>query len=120
MQRPEVRVIDNQQVTSTNPDIDQSEADYLLAKYGYKQNYTAPSQTSNPHQNSQSFEDMVRSQEAEQRRIEEERYRRMNGPKSVSFDNQNINYSEIKWSDMEVDGSKLGIKIQIVTDMKIN
>lgn len=119
MQRPEVRIIDNQQVTSANPDIDQSEADYLLAKYGYKQNYTT-SPTPNPYQNPQSFEDMVKGQETEQRRIQEERYRRMNGPQPVSFDNQNVNYSETKWSDMEIEGSKLGIKIQIVTDMKIN
>lgn len=116
MQRPEVRIIDNQQVTTSNPTIDQSEADYLLAKYGYKQNYTAPKAT--PYQNPQSFEDMVRSQEAEQRRIEEERYRRINGPHPVSFDN--VNYSETKWSDLEVDGNRLGIKVQIVTDMKIN
>lgn len=119
MQRPEVRVIDNQQVTTSNPDVDQSEVDYLLAKYGYKQNYTPPTQT--PYQNPQSFEDMVRNQELDQRRLEEERNRRINGPQPVSFDNKNINYSETKWSDMEIDdGSKLGIKIQIVTDMKIN
>ena len=41
MQRPQVRIVDNQQVEQQNVDVSQSEAEYLLAKYGYKQTYTS-------------------------------------------------------------------------------
>jgi hypothetical protein len=119
MQRPQVRIIDNQQeITQQNVDVSQSEADFLLAKYGYKQSYTSQSQPSLPT-NSQSFEDMVKQQENEKRRIEEDRARKMNIPRPVSFDSNNINYSQTKYSNLEIDNNQLGIKIQIVTDMKI-
>ena len=117
MQRPEIRVIDNQQVTTTDVNVSQSEADYILAKYGFKQ----PNPVSSPVQmqsNPQTFEEMVHQQEQERQRLEREKYMRTQGPQPVSFDSRNINYSETKWSDMEVDDMKLGIKIQIVTDMK--
>lgn len=112
---PEVRIIDNQQITSSDVNVSQSEADYLLAKYGFKQNYITPII---PKLNPQTFDEMIQQQENERQRIENERRMRSNGPQPVSFDSKNINYSETKWSDMEVDGQQLGLKIQIVTDMK--
>ena len=116
MQRPEVRIIDNQQETVTSAEASQSEIDRLLYKYGYQNN--TPQQYSEPI-NNQSFEDMIRQQEQEIRSVEEEKYRKLHGPKAITFDNNNINYSEVKYSDMDIDGNNtFGIKIQIVTDMK--
>jgi len=117
VERPTIRVIDNQEevVNTSNPS--QSEMDQLLAKYGYKQSFNAYEQKP---VNNLSFEDMVLNQELEERRIMEERQRRMNGVRPVSFSDDRVGYSEIKYSNIEVDSSNtFGIKIQIVTDMKI-
>jgi hypothetical protein len=120
MQRPDVRIIDTQKEEIKSVNISQSEADALLAKYGYKQSFST---TSNPtaKSNPLTFEEMVKQQENEKRRIEQERINRSMGPKPVSFDGRNVTYSEVKYSNLEVDDTNsLGIKIQIVTDMKIN
>jgi len=119
MQRPEVRIIDQQQETvNVDANVSQSDAEYLLYKYGFKKEAPVAPQPE-PPQNNLSFEDMVRQQELQQRRIEEERNRRSNAPQPVSFNGRNVAYSETKYSDMEVGSNVLGIKIQIVTDMKI-
>jgi hypothetical protein len=118
MQRPSVNIVDNQKVVTSTPDVSQSEIDYLLSKYGYaqKNNNSSPE----IYQNPETFEEMIARQDADKRRIEHERERRINGPKAVSFDSNNINYSETKWSDLDIDDvNKIGIRIQVVTDMKI-
>jgi hypothetical protein len=120
MERPQVKIVDYQQQINQEVNVSQSEADYLLAKYGYKQGYVANQNLApqNPASN-QTFEDMIRYKESEKKRIEEEKSRRMNQPKSITFDARNIQYSQTKYSDLEIDNNKLGIKIQVVTDMKI-
>jgi hypothetical protein len=116
--RPEVRIVDNQHISNQETNVSQSEVDSLLAKYGYTQTFTLTNQpriNSNP----QTFEEMVHQKEAEQKRIEQQRLKKQFGPRSVSFDVNNINYSETKYSDLEVGNNSFGIKIEIVTDMKI-
>jgi uncharacterized protein YpuA (DUF1002 family) len=119
MQRPIVNIVDNQKEVTTNPDVSQSDIDYLLSKYGYSQKNTILDPVTT-YTNPETFEEMISRQEMEKKRIEEDRYKRINGPKAVSFDSNNINYSETKWSDLDIDDvNKIGIKIQVVTDMKI-
>ena len=117
MEKPNVRIIDQQKEETKTSNVSQSEVDYLLAKYGYKQSYTP----SNPIvSNPLTLEEMVQKQENEKNRIEQDKIRKINGPKPVSFDDRNVKYSEVKYSDLEIDDyNKLGIKVQIVTDMKI-
>lgn len=118
MIRPEIRIIDNQQTSTTSVDVSGYEADNLLAKYGYKNSTSSSTpDPANPGQNL-TFEEMLQQQENEQRRIEEERMRRLSGPKAVTFDDNRVGYSETKWSSMDINGNNLGIKVQIVTDMK--
>ena len=118
MQRPDVRVVDNQQVTVTSVDISQSEAEELLIKYGFRPQGTQ--QVPAAHTNPMTFEEMVRQQEDDERRQQEDRYRKVYGPKAMTFDNNRISYSETKYSDIDLDGGNtFGIKVQIVTDMKI-
>ena len=109
MQKPEVRIIDHQQEsTNTDVNISQSEIDNLLYKYGFSN--TQPQ----PPINNQSFEDMVNQGNRQE-------IRKPNIPSPITFDSRNVNYSETKWTDIELDSNNtLGVKIQIVTDMKIN
>lgn len=115
MIRPDVRIIDNQVVTNSDPVISQSEADALLAKYGYKQ--TQYSNYNNPEpSNNLTFEEMARLEDEKIKRMEEERIRKINGPNPITFDNSQVKYAETKWSS--VDDTNIGIQVQIVTDMK--
>ena len=122
MNKPEVRIIQPQQEEIRQADVSQSEADYLLSKYGYKTTNISDEQpTFNPNQDL-TFEQMM---ELQQKKEQSERTQRqmniqnqLNAPKPITFDN--VGYSETKWSDIEIDSdNKFGIKIQIVTDMKI-
>lgn len=116
MIRPEVRVLDNQVVTTSEPLITQAEADALLAKYGYKQNYQSNDYIPEPPKNNLTFEEMAKMEEEKQRRVEEENFRRMNGPTPITFDGGQVKYAETKWSSIE--DTNIGIQVQIVTDMK--
>lgn len=119
MQRPDVRIIDNQQETVTDANISQLEAEALLYKYGFRQSPPSISQPQ-PQQKGLTFDEMVRKQEAEERRVQEERHRKMYGPKAITFDSDRINYSETKYSSVDINGgNSFDIKVQIVTDMKI-
>ena len=112
MNRPEVRIIDNQSEETKSIDISQSEREMLLAKYGYsdQSNFIQTQPT-----NELSFEEMCRQEE---QKIKEEKLRehqRINGPKPITFDgnyNSNITYG----TD---DESGLNFKVTVVSDMPI-
>jgi hypothetical protein len=120
MERPIVRVIDNQEENiNNNPNFTSSEMNDLLAKYGYKsqgnvQVYNNPVAPVN----NQTFDEMIREQEAEERRIQEMRRQRMYGPKPITFSNDSVGYSETRYSSMDLDSGSMGIQVTIVTDMK--
>lgn len=116
MIRPEVRVLDNQVITNSEPVISQSEADALLAKYGYKQSYQSNYNIPEPPKNNLTFEEMAKLEEEKQRKLEEDRIRRMSGPNPITFDGSQVKYAETKWSS--IDDTNIGIQVQIVTDMK--
>lgn len=112
---PEVRIIDNQtEVINQNVPVSKSEVEYLLHKYGFKTtNYVEQ-----PTQSPLTFEEMI-SQEEEKRKAEQHRLNLIkNGPKSITFDQSKVSTVETKWSDVELGDSKIGIKIDIVSDMK--
>jgi hypothetical protein len=117
MERPIVRVIDNQEENiNNNPNFTSSEMNDLLAKYGYKsQNHVVDNVVKNT--NPMTFEEMVRQQEAEERRIQGMRNQRMNGPKPITFSNDRV-YSETRYSSMDLDSGSMGIQVTVVTDMK--
>jgi hypothetical protein len=117
MQRPEVRLIQDQQVEiNENPSVDSWEAEQLLRKYGYQsaQPANAPAPP-NPNQEL-TFEEMVAREEA-RRRDEEARKKQANGPKPISFDGRNGYHTETRYGSDEDSG--YGFKIQITSDMPI-
>jgi len=63
---------------------------------------------------------MARRQEAKEAEQRARLERQRNGAQPVSFDPYSMNYSETKYSTIESDNeSTFGIKVQIVSDMKI-
>jgi hypothetical protein len=121
MQKPEVRIIEPQQEESRIVDASQSERDYLLAKYGYKQ-ISEPSyqeESYNPNQHL-TFEEMVALEERKEMERRRKEMERRNVPRPYTFDGDRVNYHESKYSDLDLDGQNLGIQVQIVSDMPID
>lgn len=116
MQRPEVRLVQNQQVeTNDNPNIDSWEAEQLLRKYGYQNTQHSSVPSANANDEGLTFEEMM-AQEDAKRRSEAAR-RQPGGPRPVSFDGRNGYHSETKYGSD--DDSGYGFKIQITSDMPI-
>ena len=88
MNRPEVRIVQNQEVEiNNNPAIDNWEAEQLLRKYGYKpESQNTIQQPETIQDNGMTFEEMVAQEEMKRRNEEIRREQQMRGPKPVSFD----------------------------------
>jgi hypothetical protein len=119
MQRPEVRVIQDQDIQiNNNPQIDNWEAEQLMRKYGYQNTQYSTNQEAPIQQdNGLTFDQMIAQEEA---RIRDEKMRReqqLNGPKPISFDGRNGYHTETKYGSD--DDSGYGFKIQITSDMPI-
>jgi hypothetical protein len=121
MSRAEVRIIQSQEIETKTIEVSSSEADALLAKYGYKEQHHIHTEPINVDPNNNlSFEEMIRKQEARDSELKNRQEMQRNGPKPVSFDPNNINYSETRYTNLESDDqNSLGIRVQIVSDMKI-
>ncbi len=118
MQKPEVRIIQNQEENTTPANIDNWEAEQLLRKYGYQnQQTTREDEVQNPVDNGLTFEQMIAQHEAKQREEEERRRSKMYGPKPTTFDASRGYDSEVKYSSDEDTG--FSFKVEITTDMKI-
>jgi len=119
MQRPEVRLVQNQQVEiNENPNIDNWEAEQLLRKYGYQNTqYSTHQEVPTPVDNGLTFEQMIAQEEARIKGEEMRRQQQMNGPKPISFDGRNGYHSETKYGSD--DDSGYGFKIEITSDMPI-
>ena len=111
MNRPEVRIVQDQQEEIKPADISQNEAEMLLAKYGYAsqaQSYQQPSQD-----NGLSFEEMIRQEELKNQQRLQEQMRKMNGPKPYTFGG-NYDTDTVYGTD---DG--FTFKVNIVSDMPL-
>jgi hypothetical protein len=82
MQRPEIRIIQDQQEEIKPADISQNEADMLLAKYGYA---SKPIENIHPQDSGMSFEELCRIEEQKNIQRVQEQTRKMNGPKPYTF-----------------------------------
>ena len=121
MIRPEVRIIQDQEIEiNNNPQVDNWEAEQLLRKYGYQDShYSSNQDVIQPREvdNGLTFEQMLAQEEA---RIRDEKIRKqqqMNAPKPISFDGGNGYHTETKYGSD--DDSGFGFKIQITSDMPI-
>ena len=116
MEKPQVRIIEDQVESITNPDVSQSERNYLLSKYGYVEPSFQRENISEPS-NTQSFEDMVRQEELKEIERRNQKEMRNNRPRAYTFDD--VNHYESKHSSLDVDGANLGINVTVMSDMNI-
>jgi hypothetical protein len=117
--RPEVKVIQNQQVETKTTEVTSSEAAALLAKYGYSNNsYNNHPQTPVPD-SGLTVQDLYAQYDREMELKRQKEIQRKYGPKAYTFDNNNVNYSNTDYRSLDIDGHNLGIQVQIVSDMPI-
>jgi hypothetical protein len=119
MQRPEVRLVQDQQITiNENPvNISSAEAYDLLAKYGYNTTPPPQQQPIDPNQNL-TFQQML---DIEERKIKEQQYRQqqeLNRPHAYTFNDRNVNYHNTDLRSLDDTG--FGVKVQVVSDMNID
>ena len=118
MNRPEVRIISQQEETNTR-EVSGWEAEQLLRKYGQDQSFSNRPQVQEPIQkdNGLTFDQMVAQEEARLKQEQLRKHQQMMGPKPVTFNGQNGYESEIRYgSDSD---SGFGFKIEITTDMQL-
>lgn len=117
MERPQIRQIETQHVESER-EVTGWEAEELLRKYGYTEEYTTRQQTQQKQiSDNLSFEEMLAQQEAKQKSEEMIRKQKMYGPKPTTFDGSSGYESEVKWGSDDELG--FGFKIEITTDMNL-
>ena len=117
MERPQVRQIQPQQIESER-EITGSEAEELLRKYGYSNEYsTRIEQPQQEQVNNLTFEEMVAQEESKRKSEEELKRQKMYGPKPITFGGENGYDSKTTYGSDEDTG--IGFKIEITTDMKL-
>ena len=116
MERPQVRVLQQQQEVESTREVTGSEAEDLLRKYGHgKQNQQfSTRQEEIPAQTGLTFEEMLAQQESKEKETKLRLKQQMSGPKPITFNGQNGYDVETKYSSDE-DG--IGFNIQIITDI---
>lgn len=126
MERPSVRLVQQQQEFNNEVNIDSWEAEQLLRKYAHKTEYSTYTQPQQEPEilnaNELTFEEMVAKQ-AEMDRKEKNRLRALqtqnaqNGPKPKTFNGNNGYNSEVKYASDADTG--FGFKIEVTTDMNL-
>ena len=114
--KPEVRIIQDQQIETKPQEVTSSEAANLLAKYGYSTHQTT-STNNNSSNSGLTVQELYNQYDREMELQRQMELERRNRPKSVTFDNRNINYSSTDYRSLD-DG--FGIQVQVVSDMPIN
>lgn len=119
MNRPEVRIIQNQEETTQPANIDSWEAEQLLRKYGHQPQQFTTREEQPVHNPSMdlTFEEMVAQHEAKLKEEEQRRIARIQGPKPTTFGGNRGYDAEVKYGTDEDTG--FNFKIEITTDMKL-
>lgn len=116
MNRPEVRIIQDQTEETNTREVSGWEAEQLLRKYGQDQSFsTRPIVREEEPTNDLTFDEMIAQQEME---LKEERLRKqhqMMCPKPVTFNGNSGYDSEVRYGS----DSGFGFKIEITTDMNL-
>jgi len=116
MNRPEVRIISQQEETNTR-EVSGWEAEQLLRKYGQDQSFSTRPTIQQTEQPGLSFEEMIAQEEAKLKQEQLRRHQQMMGPKPVTFNGQNGYDSEVRYGSDDESG--FGFKIEITTDMNL-
>lgn len=117
MNRPQVRMIEDQQIENKPIEVSGWEAEQLLRKYGHEPQQFSTRQEEEQPKQGLTFEEMVAQEEERLRREENLRRAKMNGPKPTTFDGSRGYDSEVKYGTD--DDSGFNFRIEITTDMKI-
>src|ERR1035437_6549581 len=112
MERPQVRMIEDQKVESTR-EVTGSEAEDILRKYGHAQQFSTRQEIP-VQQPGLTFEEMLVQQESKDKEEILRKQQQISGPRPTTFSGQNGYDSETKYGS---DESGFGFKIQIITDM---
>jgi hypothetical protein len=119
MERPQARIVDQQQVDSER-EITGWEAEQILRKYGHQPQHQSSipevQQPVDPTQN-MTFEELMALEDKKRRDEESKRQQRLNGPQPITFNGHNGYDTEVRYSQDEDTG--FGFKIEISSDMKI-
>jgi len=118
MKRPDVRLIQDQQIENNDsPNIDSWEAEQLLRKYGYSSANSPSERIPVPDPNADlTFEEMVALQQSREKAASA-KIAQQSGPKPITFDGKNGYHTETRYGSDEDSG--YGFKIQITSDMPI-
>ena len=119
MERPQVRLIEDQTVENKPVEVSGWEAEQLLRKYGYNDQSFSTRENAPVQQEmgGLTVEEMIAQEESRLREQEMRRKSQMCGPKPTTFDGRNGYDSEVKYGSDDDTG--FGFKIQIVSDMPI-
>jgi hypothetical protein len=119
MEKPIIRQIEPQR-TEEQREITGPEAEEILRKYGYTEEFTIQTEKKVAKQNQNSnltFEEMIRLQEENTKKIKEDEYARRNAPKPITFDPNNGYSSKVVYNSDDDLG--FGFKIEITSNMKL-
>lgn len=114
MERPQVRIVQDQQVESTR-EVTGSDAEEILRKYGHNTQFSTRQEPQQPIDPGLTFEQMVAQKEAKEREDKLRREQQLNGPKPITFGSKQYD-TETKYGS---DDSGFTFKIEIATDMKL-
>ncbi len=117
MNRIEIRQIESQK--ESEKEITGHEAEELLRKYGYDQEYsTIPNKIHKKNiDNNLTFEEMVIRQEQIKKENQLKEINKKNAPKPITFDGSNGYNTKVKYGTDDDTG--FGFKIEISSDMKL-
>lgn len=115
MEKPIVKIIEEQQVESTR-EVTGSEAEEILRKYGHAQQFSTRQEETPVQQPGLTFEEMLAQQELKEKNEKLRKQQQMSGPRPTTFGGQNGYDTEVKYGS---DESGFGFKIEIITDMKL-
>lgn len=115
MERPQVRIVQPQQVESER-EVTGYEAEEILRKYGVDQQFSTRQEPQQPIQPEMTFEEMVLRQEAKEKEEKLRKQQQMNGPKPITFRGGQYD-TEVRYGSDEETG--FGFRIEITTDMKL-
>ena len=112
MQKPEVKMIQQQEIsTTTDININSLEAQQLLLKYNFKP-------TDTPHKQEPIINDPNKDLTFEEKqRMQTKRMEELNRPHAVTFNDRNVNFHDTSFQTLD---NGIGIQVQIVTDMNID
>lgn len=121
MERPQIRLIEDQKVEINSVEVSGYEAEQLLRKYGYTEQtystFTQPATDNTVSDSGLTFEEMIAKEEEKIKAQQQIKKSQQEGPRPTTFDSSRGYDSQVKYDTDEESG--FSFKVQIVSDMPI-